>query len=807
LLVAALGPAPAGAAGRCGSHPWCNTSLGPDARAGLLLKALTTEERIGLLGGDELTGVAGTNPHGHTGTENGVPRVGLPRTLYTDGPVGPRQGKVTGMPIPLALAAGFSPSLARDYGSLVANEARAKGNDVVYAPTVNILRTPLNGRTFEGFGEDPFLVTELAVPWVEGAQAQGVMADIKHYAANNQEGQDRSGHGGDPGLPLGGGVEGSRYLVNEHIDERTLREIYLPQFEAAVKRAHVATVMCAYPKINGQYACENRHLMQDVLEHDWGFKGYVLADYGAAHMAAPSLNNGLDFEPWPGAAYGPTQVHAALASGQATQAQVDGHVRRILRTLFAYGFFDRPAFRDDDAQIDKAAHRRTSERIEESAITLLRNRGGVLPLDAKRLKSVALIGAGADQFTTGGGSGKVKPFAFVSPRQAIAKRLGPGVQLRYDDGTNADSAAAAAKASDVAIVIPADYLTEGSDRQCLTLECPNVHGDQDALIERVAAANPRTIVALETGGPVLTPWRDRVRGLLEVWYPGEEGGTAIARVLFGDAEPGGRLPATFPKAEGDIPTAGDPEKYPGVANEGYYKEGVLVGYRWFDKRGIAPAFPFGFGLSYTSFAYRDMTIAPAAHGGVGATVGVGVVNTGRRRGSDVPQLYLGLPQPAPGVVQPPKQLKGFRKVTLGPGGRAHVTFGLDSRALSYWDVGSGGWRVAPGCYAVMLGRSSRDIVARGTLAAGGASCGAGAVAVPGSCRPRRSAAVRIKGVRPSRVRRVIVFVNGHRSRVLHGPRARVRVRLRGSGVTKVRLVVHTRRHRTLTMVRLLRRCK
>jgi beta-glucosidase len=724
VLIAA--PGPAGAAGRCGKHPWCNTALGPDARAALLLKQLTDGERIDLLAGDDPFGVAGGD-HTHTGTSDGVPRLDVPTTYYSDGPVGPRQGKTTALPIPLALAATFSPRLAYAHGLVAANEARDKGNDVIFAPTVNILRTPLNGRTFEGYGEDPYLDTRLAVGWIRGAQSQGVIGDVKHFAANNQEGRDPSGNSGDPGSPLGGGSQGSRYLVNEHIDERTLREIYLPHFEAAVKEAHVGTVMCAYNKVNGAYACESHHLLQQILEHEWGFKGYVVADYGAAHMAGPSLRNGLDFEPWPGLAYGPNQVRAALLTGQATQAQVNDHVRRVLRTLFAYGFFDRPAFRDDDAQIDKRAHARTARRIEEKAITMLRNRRRMLPLHAKRLRTVALIGAGADGFTTGGGSANVTPFSFVTPREAIRRRLGPRVKLRYDDGSDQNQAVADARGADVAIVIPADYLTEGADRKCLTLECPNAHGDQDGLIRKVAAANPRTVVVLETGGPVLTPWRKQVRGLLEAWYPGEEGGTAIARVLFGDADPGGRLPATFPTSEAELPTAGDPEKYPGVGNDVYYKEGVLVGYRWYDSKRLAPAFPFGFGLSYTRFAYGPLTVRRA---GAGATVSLRVRNAGGRGGTDVPQLYLGLPRPAPSVVQPPKQLKGFRRVVLGRGSSTRVTFAIDRRALSYWDTAAGGWRVAPGCYRVMVGRSSRAILRRATLAVGGASCFRASARVP-----------------------------------------------------------------------------
>ena len=715
VLLAAPG---AWAAGRCGKHPWCNRSLGPAARAALLENALTSEEKIDLLAGDDLFGVGG-GAHMHTGRSDGVPRVGLPTTYYSDGPVGPRQGQATALPIPLGLAATFSPQLAFRHGDVAANEAKSKGNDVIFAPTVNIMRTPLNGRTFEGYGEDPYLDSRLAVRWIKGAQSEHVIADVKHYAGNNQEGADPSGESGHPGSPLGAGPFGSRYIVNDHIDERTLREIYLPHFEAAVKDAHVGTIMCAYNLVNGFYSCENHHLLQTILEHEWGFKGYVLADYGAAHNAAASLNNGLDFEPWPGFAYAPPQVHIALATMQATQAQVNAHVGRVLRTLFAYGFFDRRAFRDDDAQIPKKAHARTAERIEESAITLLKNRRRTLPLKARRLHTVALIGAGADGFTTGGGSADVKPFSFVSPRQAIAKRLGKRVKIRYADGSDHEAAVAAAKGADVAIVIPADYLTEGADRSCLTLECPNAHGDQDGLIEEVAAANRKTIVVLETGGPVLTPWRNKVRALLEAWYPGEQGGTAIARVLFGGADPGGRLPATFPRNEGDIPTAGDPAKYPGLGKDVYYKEGVLVGYRWYDAKRIAPAFPFGSGLSYTHFAYRNFRVRRR---GVGARVSFTVVNTGRRRGSDVPQLYLGLPQPGPNVIQPPRQLKGFRRLTLGPHKKKRVTLTIDRRALSYWNTGANGWRVAPGCYRVMLGHSSRNIARQIIMPFAGGSC-------------------------------------------------------------------------------------
>jgi beta-glucosidase len=750
--------APAHAAGRCGSHPWCDTSLSPDARAQLLLDALTQDEKVGLLAGDDPFGVGG-GAHSHTGTSTGIPRVDLPTTYYSDGPVGPRQGQTTAMPIPMALAATFDPALARLHGSTIANEAKLKGNDVIFAPTVNVMRTPLGGRTFEAYGEDPYLVKALTVGWIDGAQSQGVIANVKHYAANNQEGAPgAAGNVGAPGQPLGPpNAQGNRLTVDSQVDERTLREVYLQQFEAAVKDANVGSIMCSYNRLNGQYACENEHLLHDVLR-EWGFKGYVLADYGAAHNTVASLNNGLDFEPWPGIAYSPTLVNAALVSGQASPQLVDEHVKRILRTLFAYGFFDRDAFKDDDAQIDKAGHARAAQQVEESAITLLKNSGGALPLDSSKLKSIAVIGSDANRFKTGGGSGNVTPFSFTPPRQAIADRAGPGVSTTYDDGSDADRAAGAAKAADVAVVFAGDYQSEGSDKECLSLECPPYAGDQDALIEKVAAAQPNTIVMLESGGPVLTPWRDKVRALVEAWYPGQEGGPAIARVLFGDTDPGGRLPVTFPKQEGDIPTAGDPEKYPGVGEQVKYKEGLFVGYRWYDARGIQPAFPFGFGLSYTRFSYRKLKLS-------GRKVSVTVKNTGKRAGTAVPQLYVAL-----GSGEPAKQLRGMRRVTLAPGKSRRVTFRLTPRDLSYWDVGTNAWKRAPGCIKYMVGSSSRAI-ARTT--------------------GRRTKRVfnAHTGLRASRVNRIAVYVNGKRQRVYRGHHRTVKLRLPASGRVRVRMVI------------------
>jgi beta-glucosidase len=724
LLVVAAAPS-AWASGACGSHPWCNRNLLPDARAGLLLAAMTSSEKISLLAGDNLNGVVG-GENLHTGTGDGVARLGIPSVNYTDGPVGPRQGPVTALPVPMALGATWDPGLARVYGSVVGNEARLKGNDAVFGPTVDIVRTPRAGRTYEDYGEDPLLSSDIAVAWIRGAQSQGVMATIKHFALNNQEGYSPLAQQSAPGQLLGPApTEGSRLLVNARVSERALHEIYLPMFEAAVRRGRVALVMCAYNRVNGTYACENHELLTDILRRQWGFQGYVMADYGAVHHAGTSLAAGLDFEPWPGVLYGPAQVNLALASGQATMAEVNQHVRRILRTMFAFGLFDRAPYTNVDTTIAHGAHARDAQRIEESAITLLRNRGSILPLRASRLRQVAIIGADANRFVTGGGSGNITPYKFVSALAGITARLGPRVRVTYDDGSNVARAAADARAADTAIVFAGDYDTEGVDRNCLTLECPQ-QGDQDGLIRSVSAAQRRTVVVLETGGPVLTPWRAQVPGLLEAWYPGGMAGPAIARVLFGDVDPGGRLPATFPQSETQLPTAGDPQAYPGVNEQVTYKEGLLVGYRWYDAKHLTPAYPFGFGLSYTSFSIDRLRVSGVRRFPLSARVSFRVRNRGRRAGTAVPELYLKVPV----AGEPPRRLGAFTRVTLGAGRSRTVTVMLDPASFAVWNVAARAWDVRPGCYGFELGQSSREIDRRATVSLRGARCRGAAARLP-----------------------------------------------------------------------------
>lgn len=710
------------AAGICGDvreRHWCDTRLSADKRAGLVLARLTLDEKIALLGGDELSGAAGGEGT-HTGTSNGLARLGIPTLYFSDGPVGTRQGKATQMPSPLAVASSFSTTTARATGTVIADEARKKGNHVVFAPGVNIGRTPLNGRTFEYYGEDPYLAARMGVGFIEGIQSQGLIANVKHYAVNNQEGEGYA----VPGSPLGVAGEGNRLFVNAILGERALREIYLPAFEAAVKDADVGTVMCAYNRINGTYGCENEHLLVDILKREWGFKGFVLTDYGAAKNTLNSLNNGLDLDIWPGFVYNPIAVRALVATSQVSTDTIDDHVRRILRTMFAYGIFDAPAFRDDASRIDVAAHHARAAAIEAQGMVLLKNSGSLLPLRQRSTRTLAVIGPEADLIRTGGGSSDVNPLRSVTPLEGLRTRLGAS-RVLYDDGSDAARAAAVARRADAAVVVVGDKMTEGSDKMAPTLNSGQMDGiDRDALIAAVAEAQPRTVAVLQSGGPVLTPWRSKVPAILEAWYPGQNVGTALARVLFGDAEPGGRLPMTFPRRAADLPTAGDRAAYPGIAGTVRYKEGVMVGYRHFDERRIRPAYAFGHGLGYTTFRFSR----PVLRAGEGtlATVSFRVTNTGQRAGTAVPQVYVGMPSPGRGTPQPPKQLKGFEKVRLAPGASQLVSIDLDRRSFSYWDTAADGWRVARGCYDVMLARSSRDVTGR-ARAAWSADCGPGAL--------------------------------------------------------------------------------
>ncbi|TDE22894.1 glycosyl hydrolase [Actinomadura sp. 6K520] len=694
VLALAAVPVPGEAraeTGRCGdpaARPWCDPSLTPERRTDLLLPRMTADEKIAMLAADDPFGgpLGGYFETAHADTNDGIGRLGIPPVYMADGPAGVRQGKATALPAPIALAAGFDREAATLYGRTVAWEARHRGNDVVFGPTVDVLRTPRNGRTFEGFGEDPHLSATLGVPWIEGAQSQGVMTAVKHMAVYTQE-TDR--------LSLG-----------MTVDPRTLREIYLPPFEAAVKQGGTATVMCGFGKLNGRWACEDGAVLNDILRSEWGFQGYVASDHFAPKDAGDAANGGLDMELPVGFRYNAFMLKTAVSQGKVTQATVDGHVRNILRTMFRFGVFDRQAYPNDLTAIDRTASETAARRIEEAGITLLKN-DGVLPLEAPG--SIALIGRAAQESPSGHGSAQVVPFGTVSAQQGIARRAGAGARVSHTNGDDRAEAANLARQADVAIVFATDSQGEFFDKSCLTLQCGEpLRGDQDALISEVAKANPNTIVVLNTGGPVLTPWAGQVKGIVEAWYPGQEAGNALARVLYGDVDPGGRLPVTFPVNENDAPTSGNPAQYPGTNQNVTFSEGVMVGYRHYDSKGITPRFPFGHGLSYTTFRYSDLVAGTDS-------VKVTVTNTGSRKGIAVPQLYIGMPSPGVDVPQPPKQLKGFTKVTLAPGESTRVTFPLSSRSFAYWNEGAKAWKVADGCYRVLVGSSSREIAETATL--------------------------------------------------------------------------------------------
>ncbi|GAA0964809.1 beta-glucosidase family protein [Actinocorallia libanotica] len=666
LSVAGSSAAAPGPCGSVSTRPWCDRDLPPDRRAGLLVKALTLDEKLDLMAGDDALGPLSTekNPDSHEGTVRGVPRLGVPTVLMAGGgPAGIRQGPGTAMPAPIALGAGFSAADAARYGRLVGDEGKRRGNDIVLGPALDILRLPTAGRGYESYGEDPYLTGSLGASWIRAAQKQGVMSMVKHYPANNQE--------------------TDRYQVNAVIDSRTMREIYLPPFEAAVRGGRAAAVMCGYNRVNGKPSCSSGTFLGGVLRGSWGFQGFVASDWlvGAKNTAG-SVHAGMDVEMPVGLVYGKNRLNEALREKKITRKQIDKRVRAYLRTLFAHGAFDRARYRDRPQTIDVAANNRTAQAVAENGITLLRN-NGVLPL--KGGASVAVIGSSADDYISGEGSSKVTPRNPITALEGIRARAGGSVT--YTDGSSLAAASTAARRADVAVVVVSDAREEAEDLKCLSLKCgaPD-REDQDALIRRVAAANRNTVVVMQTGGPVLTPWRNRTAGLVQAWYPGERGGTAIARVLYGDAEPGGRLPVTFPLTGVKTAKGGTVR----------YTERLQVGYRRYNARKLPVAYPFGHGLSYTKFKYSGLKVS-------GNRVQVTVTNTGGRVGSAVPQLYLTFPR---GAGEPPRQLKGFKKVKLQPGRSKRVTFVLDKRSFSVW---KNGWKTVRGCHTVEVGASSRQL--------------------------------------------------------------------------------------------------
>jgi beta-glucosidase len=805
-----------------------------------LLGQLTLKEKVSLLSGRD---------HWRTAT---VERLDIPALVMTDGPHGVRSeptegrkaGPTTYFPTGVSMAASWNPELIERIGAALAEETRAMGCDILLGPCVNIVRTPLAGRNFESYSEDPYLAGCIGVAWVKGLQSKGVGASLKHYACNNQE------------------IE--RHRGSSEVDERTLREIYLAQFEAIVKEANPWTVMCSYNRINSVYASQHHYLLNEILKGEWGYEGVVVSDWGANHTIFESVQGGLDLEmPGPAKYYGQLLVEA-VRTWQIEESAVDEAARRVLRMVVKSGRMDDPAT-IPAGSVNTPGHQALARELAEEAITLLKNEGSILPLSKRRLKSVAVIGPNAaEPWVSGGGSSFVTPPYGVSPLEGLKAKLGSRVRVRYEQGcdnhieppvlkseyltpakgkghglwgeyfdntdlsgepaaTQVDRkldfwwlrpgekvsaqqfsvrwtgqltapgsgryvlrlvssclvrlyldgqllaearprqssdwpvsdvaayvelearrrydlrveyikpadvdfsmmwlqfgyapkpedddrlarAVALAENSDIAIVfagMPTGYESEGGDRP--DMELP---GPQAELIEAVAQANPCTVVVLNAGAPVTVDWLDRVPAVLEAYYPGLEGGNVIASVLLGRVNPSGKLPVTFPRRYEDNPTYGN---YPG-AKQVYYGEGIFVGYRYYDYKGVEPLFPFGFGLSYTTFAYSGLRVPKTAAVGKPVKVSVRVKNTGERAGKEVVQVYVS--DRASSLPRPPKELKGFAKVALQPGESKSVEFVLDERAFAFYDPYQKQWIVEPGEFEILVGSSSRNIRAKATV--------------------------------------------------------------------------------------------
>jgi len=732
LLAAAFHATTLAAQAPPADAPYKNPSTPLEQRVSDLLGRMTTEEKATMLSGSGWMESAV------------IDRLGIPAIKMADGPLGVRswagssaitnakgssQVLTTSFPSGVAMAATWDTELVQREGQAIGQEVKALGRDMILGPTVNINRVPLWGRNFEGYGEDPYLAARLGVAYIKGVQDEGVIPSVKHFDANNEEFE--------------------RHRIDAHIDERTLHEIYLPAFKAAVQEANVWTVMSAYNKLNGIHCAESAALLTDILKKEFGFKGFVVSDWGSTYSTAPTVNAGMDLE-MPG---GPAmqrwmstgqplaagngdgwltadKVLASIKAGEINEATLNDNVSRILRVMFEAGLFDHP--HEGGGEVDTPAQKAVALQGATEGIVLLKNSGALLPLDATKIHSIAVIGPNeAVARTGGGGSSLVKPKYAIAPLDGIKERAGEAVHVRYEMGVGMQgeiaalntpearakmlqAATDAAAQADVAVVVVGRYPkleTESYDLK--TMDLP---AGQDELIEAVEKANPHTVVVLNTGDPVtMTKWLDTTPVLLDMWYGGQEGGHALASVLFGDADPSGKLPVSMPKRFEDSPAYGH---YPGENLRVDYAEGIYVGYRYFDTKHVEPAYPFGFGLSYTSFAYSDLLIVHAktfegtAHW-ERDLVSLNVKNTGTRDGAEVVQLYVHDGHSK--IDRPVHELKGFQRIDLKAGETRKVQFTVDRAALSYWSPEKKAWVADPGKFEIEVGASSRDIRLRAAL--------------------------------------------------------------------------------------------
>jgi len=707
----------AAVAAQSGGKPWMDKSLSPDQRADLLIEQMTLDEKIQLVHGSGMMGpmrlggvdplVAARSLRG-AGFVAGVARLGIPDIQMADSAVGVTQGGAhsrysTALPSALADASTWDLKTAYEYGALIGRELRDQGYNMSLGGGVNITREPRNGRNFEYDGEDPILAGKMDGQLMKGLQAQGVIGDIKHYAVNDQE--------------------TGRNIVNAVIDKRAMRETDLLAFEIAIRDSQAGAVMCSYNRVNGDYSCENSYLLTDVLKKDWGFKGWVLSDWFGTHSTVKAALAGLDQE-MPSSAnldkafYG-NPLKKAVESGDVPMARLNDMVHRILRTEFAIGLFDNHY---PIKVVDVFSGLGIAQKVAEEGTVLLKNTNHQLPLRAAAVRTIAVIGSHADiAVLSGGGSAQVDPpggnavpgpnrwDAVVwdpsSPLRAIRARV-PEAKVEYSDGTDPATAAALAKASDVAIVFVNQPASEGHD---VSLTLPN---KQDGLVSAVAAANPHTVIVLETGGPVLMPWIDNVSAVLESWYPGMRGGEAVAAILFGDVTPSAKLPVSFPKSDADLPRAAiarpdtmnsqpGPGGAPGSKYAVEYSEGLKVGYKWYEAENKQPLFPFGFGLSYTKFAYAGLSVRR----GNAVEVSFTVRNTGPRAGAEIAEVYAALPA---STGEPPKRLVAWEKVQLAPGESKQVRLTVEPQFLSIFNVDKDAWDLVPGDYRILVGGSSAE---------------------------------------------------------------------------------------------------
>ena len=656
-----------------------------------LVSRMTLEEKALLLTGD-----------GWWATHR-IDRLGIPSISLTDGPHGVRKGQGAGLvtsvpatcfPTASALSCSWDLDLLRRVGVALGEESHAIDVQILLGPGINMKRSPLGGRNFEYFSEDPVLAGKLAAAYVEGVQSQGVGTSLKHYAVNNQEYE--------------------RMATSSNLDERTLNEIYLPAFEIAVKEGRPWTVMSAYNLVNGIYASEHRELLRDILRDRWGFTGFVMSDWGGINERVAGIEGGTNLE-MPGSGdYNSKKIMAAVRDGRLSPETLDQSVTEVLAVILKAKDSHK-----ENATFDVEKHHALAREAGGESIVLLKNAGNMLPLSLEKLKRIAIIGAFAKTPRyQGSGSSQVNPTKVSNAYDELLKLAGGDAKFEYAAGYDIEGdvtealleeARNVAAHADVAVVfagLPDSYESEGFDRS--SLEMPSGHNQ---LIEAVGSVQPNVVVVLMNGSAITMPWADRVKAIVEGWLGGQAGGGAIADVITGRINPSGKLSETFPKRLQDTPAFPD---FPALDRRASYVEGVFIGYRYYDKKDVEPLFPFGFGLSYTTFVYTGIKAsAPSIKDTDGVTIEVAVKNTGNVAGKEIIQLYLH--EQSPAVRRPEKELKAFNKIALAPGEEKVVTFKLSKRDFAYYDTGLHDWNVRSGKFCVLVGGSSRDLPLKETI--------------------------------------------------------------------------------------------